>query len=305
MQTSLTIGNFDGVHLGHRALIQKTLALAQIAKTRPSLLTFEPHPREFLKIRPVPRRICSVQEKSRRIKLLGIENMTVQNFDLAFSSLSGDEFLDFVGKTFNPRHIIVGQNFYFGKNRQGDLKLLSAWSISQGIELEIVPPVCLDGNVVSSSEIRRAIESGEIIRASQLMGFTHRIDCEVVSGEGRGKTLGFPTLNSPLPRYPGIGEICLPPHGVYITNLHAGEATYPAITNFGNRPTFHAGSTEEFFETFLLNLNSNQGEPCMSFKQVTVEFLDRIRPERRFANKDELIQQIQLDVRLARQYHQR
>jgi riboflavin kinase/FMN adenylyltransferase len=299
MQSSLTIGNFDGVHLGHQQLIKRVIELANASGTKPSLLTFEPHPREFLGIRPIPSRICSVEEKLRRIRSLGLENIIIQEFNDAFSNLTAQAFLAWIIKSFNPKHVVVGKNFFFGKNREGNPDLMQAWGEQTGVTLEILEPVLIDNTIISSSEIRRSIKEGEIIRANKLMNFNHRIDCEVVTGDGRGRHLGFPTLNSPLPKQDGKSHLCLPPHGVYITRAHVEEKCFASVTNFGIRPTFHTGTSEEFFETHVLSEWSNR----LSFKHLSVEFLDRIRPERRFSSKEQLIEQIQQDIAIAKKFH--
>lgn len=301
--SALTIGNFDGVHLGHQALITRTIEESQRTSATPALLTFEPHPREFLGARPIPERICSIQEKLKRIESFGIKNITIEKFDKTFANLSAEEFLVSVKKHFSPTTIVVGKNFFFGKNREGTPDLLSKWGKAQNIKISVLEPVIIEGVVVSSSEIRRSIQEGELSRVKNLMGFNHVIECDVVPGDGRGKGLGFPTLNSPLPKLEGISKVCLPPHGVYITRTHLSDqgrpVALPSITNFGIRPTFYEAATNEFFESHVLSGWSDR----LSFKHISVEFLDRLRPELRFASKDELIKQIQLDIATANLHH--
>jgi riboflavin kinase/FMN adenylyltransferase len=300
MQSSLTIGNFDGVHLGHQELIKRVLNFSAKNKCEPKLITFEPHPREFLGIRPIPSRICSLKEKKRRINLFGISQIEVLNFDEKFSNQVPLDFLVWLTKTYNPRHIVVGKNFYFGKNRGGDTGLLKNWGEKENILIEIVEALKINDVTVSSSEVRHQIQEGKILKANFLMGIPLHFDLDVVSGDHRGRTMGVPTLNSPPPQdINSSSRFCLPPHGVYITRAYIDGQNYASLTNFGIRPTFHTSEEGEFFETHLLNYPHKE----LSCKSLSVEFLDRIRAELRFSSKEELLQRIQEDIRIARAFH--
>lgn len=301
MQSSLTIGNFDGVHLGHQELIKRVLDFAKKNNCEAKLLTFEPHPREFLGIRPIPTRICSLSEKKRRIATLGLTQVEVLKFNEAFSNQSPFEFLSWIKAQYNPKHIVVGKNFYFGKNRGGDVQLLSEWGKKESIQVEIVEALKTDSITVSSSEVRHQIQEGKILKANALMGLPLHYDLEVISGDHRGRTMGVPTLNSPPPRNqaPSSSRFCLPPHGVYITRSFIDGQSYASITNFGIRPTFHTSDEGEFFETHLLNYPHQE----LSCNHLSVEFLDRIRAELRFSSKEELLQRIQEDIRISKAFH--
>jgi riboflavin kinase/FMN adenylyltransferase len=298
MARAITIGNFDGVHLGHRALIQRAVELAGVA-SQAAVLTFEPHPREFLGIRPIPERLCSLDEKQRRIRMLGVDDIIVQKFDAAFANQTAEEFLDQLRKDFLPKHIVVGTNFFFGKNRSGNPKILQQWGQKNNVHIEVMEPLLHDGIIVSSTEIRIHVQSGNIKLANTICGFDFMLPMEVKSGDKRGRELGFPTLNSIPPQLPTPAKFCLPPHGVYITRLRCGEKSFAAITNFGIRPTFHNASAGEFFESHVLS----QWDDCLSSEHLSVDFIDRIRPEKRFDSKEALIQQIQEDIRIARLAH--
>jgi riboflavin kinase/FMN adenylyltransferase len=253
-----------------------------------------------LGIRPIPSRICSLKEKKRRINLLGISQVEVLNFDEKFSNQIPLEFLAWLKKTYQPRHIVVGKNFYFGKNRGGDTELLKNWGKNENIHIEIVEALKIDDATVSSSEVRHQIQEGKILKANFLMGLALRFDLDVVSGDHRGRTMGVPTLNSPPPLRPNSSSrYCLPPHGVYITRSLIEGQTYASLTNFGIRPTFHTSEEGEFFETHLLNYPHKE----LSCKSLSVEFLDRIRAELRFSSKEELLQRIQEDIHIARAFH--
>ena len=154
MQSSLTIGNFDGVHLGHQELIMRVLDFAKKNNCEAKLLTFEPHPREFLGIRPIPNRICSLNEKKRRIASFGLTQVEVLKFNEAFSNQSPFEFLIWIKAQYNPIHIVVGKNFYFGKNRGGDVQLLSEWGRKENIQIEIVEALKIDSITVYACHIR-------------------------------------------------------------------------------------------------------------------------------------------------------
>ena len=300
MQSSLTIGNFDGVHLGHQELIRRVLSFSTQNNCEAKVITFEPHPREFLGIRPIPSRICSLSEKKRRLTLLGIPHIEVLNFDLNFSNQTPLEFLSFLKKKYNPLHIAVGKNFFFGKNRGGDTEFLKNWGKKENILIEIVEALKVDSTTVSSSELRHQIKEGKILQANSLMGLPLHFDLEVVSGDHRGRTMGVPTLNSPPPQtHEPHSRFCLPPHGVYITRSFIDGQSYASLTNFGIRPTFHTSEEGEFFETHLLNYPHKE----LSCKHLSVEFLDRIRTELRFSSKEELLQRIQEDIRIAKAFH--
>lgn len=301
MQSSLTIGNFDGVHLGHQELIKRVLDFAKKNNCEAKLLTFEPHPREFLGIRPIPTRICSLNEKKRRIATLGLNQVEVLKFNEAFSNQSPFEFLNWIKDQYNPKHIVVGKNFYFGKNRGGNVQLLSEWGKKENIQVEIVEALKIDSTTVSSSEVRHQIQEGKILKANALMGLPLHYDLEVISGDHRGRAMGVPTLNSPPPRNqaPSSSRFCLPPHGVYITRSYIDGQSYASITNFGIRPTFHTSEEGEFFETHLLNYPHQE----LSCKHLSVEFLDRIRAELRFSSKEELLQRIHEDIRISKAFH--
>jgi riboflavin kinase/FMN adenylyltransferase len=300
MQSSLTIGNFDGVHLGHQELIKRVLTFSQKNNCLPRVVTFEPHPREFLGIRPIPSRICSLNEKKRRIQHFGISQVEVLNFDEKFSNQSPLDFLNWIKQSYNPLHIVVGKNFFFGKNRGGNTELLSSWGKKEKILIEVIDALKIDSITVSSSEVRHQIQEGKILKANSLLGIPLHFDLEVVSGDHRGRTMGVPTLNSPPPKNSNVASrFCLPPHGVYITRSFIEGRIYASLTNFGIRPTFHTSEEGEFFETHLLNYPSQE----LSCKRLSVEFLDRIRAELRFSSKEELLQRIQEDIRIARAFH--
>lgn len=298
MTRSLTIGNFDGVHLGHRALIGRVIELSQ-KKNPTAVLTFDPHPREFLGIRPIPARLCSEEEKKRRILSLGIDEMFVQKFDKDFSNLTAEEFLNWLVSKFDPEHVVVGKNFFFGKNRGGNPQVLLDWGKKSGVHVEVLEPVLHDGIIVSSTEIRVHVHSGNIKLANKICGFDFSLPMDTESGDARGRELGFPTLNSSPPQLSEPAKFCLPPHGVYVTRIRMGEKVLPSITNFGIRPTFHNATEGEYFETHVLS----GWEDRLSSKHFTVDFIDRIRAEQRFNNKEELIQRIQEDIRIARSQH--
>jgi len=295
---SITIGNFDGVHLGHRALIKRVTELAGNTCT-PSVLSFDPHPREFLGIRPIPTRLCSLEEKVRRIKSFGINDVHIQDFDTAFSNLKAEEFLAWLKNTFNPKHIVIGNNFFFGKNRGGNPEVLNEWGQQNGIHVEIFKPIEHDSIIVSSTEIRLHIQSGNIKLANKICGFDYSLPLLTIHGDARGRELGFPTLNAAPPKLSEPASYCLPPHGVYVTKIHIENKVLAGITNFGIRPTFHNATEGEYFETHVLS----GWDDRLSSKHFTVDFIDRIRPEKRFSDKDELIQRIQEDIKIARSLH--
>ena len=305
MTCALTIGNFDGVHRGHQVLLQKTIEYSTSKQIESIAYTFEPHPRELLGSRPIPERLCTPEDKIQKLKSFGIQKVHVQTFDRQFSDLTAIEFLTLLKNDFNPRYVVVGENFFFGRNRSGSSLDLINWGKSHQIDIEILPTIEIDGLKVSSSEIRTALNEGLIQKVNKMCGYPYSVSGIQVQGDGRGRVIGIPTLNLSVPRIRKRDSVdislCLPPHGVYVTLVKIENSTieYPAITNFGIRPTFYKEVGDEFFESHVLI----PWVKPMSESKITVKFLDRIRSEQRFASQDELLKQIQIDIAFARSFH--
>jgi riboflavin kinase/FMN adenylyltransferase len=302
-----TIGNFDGVHKGHIHLIEKCLAwkrMQQLANPavpfKTKVITFEPHPLEVLRPEIKVKRICSPEEKRERLLNLGADEVDILKFDSNMSQMDANVFLNFaIGERFRCGFLTVGENFKFGKNRGGDVKTLEKWCALSTPDRDITFHVAQiqnsDGEKVSSSKIRSLIESGQMVACSRLLGRNFSVTGRVVHGDKRGRLLGFPTANL-VPNTHQNYAICTPLNGVYFTHTTVGESIFPSITNVGVKPTVGSANTPLTIETHILDFTGDLYE-----KVITVEFLDRLRDEKRFGSLDELKQQIQIDTSSARQ----
>lgn len=292
---ALTIGVFDGVHCGHRRILRRVVALAAERGWKAAAMTFDPHPAMVVASQRAPRLLTTPTERTRLIHLEGINEVLVVPFTAEFSHLSPEEFVQRVllGQL-EARAVLVGHNFRFGFRHAGDTHLLEELGRRHGFLTEVIPAVRRRGRMVSSSEVRRLIEAGEVAKAARLLERPHGLEGEVVAGHGVGARLTVPTLNlSPA-------ETALPARGVYITRtrLLTGEAEPPwraSVTNVGLRPTFAGRALA--VETHLLDEWEGPAPP-----RIRVEFLRRLRPERKFATAEELKAQILRDAARARRY---
>jgi riboflavin kinase/FMN adenylyltransferase len=275
----VAVGEFDGVHLGHRAVIAGS----------DTVLTFEPHPLAVVRPEMAPRLITSLDVKAELVAALGVQELVVVPFDAAFARQSAREFVDdvLVG-TLGATHVAVGENFRFGHGARGDTSLLRA---DGRFEARVVPLVQADGEIVSSSHVRGLLQAGEVERAGALLGAPFRMTATVEHGEKRGRELGFPTANL----VPDPALVC-PGNGVYATRVswEGEEGTRCAATNVGVRPTFESG-LGLLVEAFVLDFDGD-----LYGRRFTVEFLRRLRGEQRFESAEALIEQMHLDVAAAR-----
>jgi riboflavin kinase/FMN adenylyltransferase len=279
----LTIGNFDGVHKGHQALIARTLAGCRERNLDCVLVTFRPHPRCVV----VPQKPhAPLNSRERRMELLadlGVERVLELPFTRAMAALTPEEFVNACLLPLNMRCLTVGHDFSLGRDRVGTVDVLRKIGESCSFAVEQVDPVIEDGEAVSSTRLRKMIANGDVRHAARLLGRFHGFSGEVAHGEGRGGKLGFPTANL-LP--PGV---LLPAFGVYATRMRVGERLLRAVTNVGVKPTF--GSADVTIESFLPDISEN-----LYGHSVFLEFVDRLREERRFDSARELTRQIDADV---------
>jgi riboflavin kinase/FMN adenylyltransferase len=264
---------FDGVHLGHRAVIEGS----------DTVVTFDPHPLSVIAPRSAPRLLTSLERKAELVAARGVQELVVIGFDREFASRSAQSFVDdvLVG-ALGATHVSVGENFRFGHKAQGDPELLRA---DDRFETRVVPLLEVDGEIVSSSHIRGLITGGAIQYADELLGAPFTIDGEVAHGDKRGRTLGFPTANL----VPADGYL-VPAHGVYACRAHVDGEAVPAATNVGVRPQFVTGRGE-LIEAFLIDWEGD-----LYGRVLRLEFLKRLRGERRFATVDALVDQMGQDV---------
>ena len=280
--SAVTIGNFDGVHLGHLALIERTLSRAELL---PTVLTFQPHPVRILAPEIAPPLISTLSDKRQLLANAGIQQILEQPFDRAFAGMSPHLFAQrILHDRLNAHHVIVGYNFTFGAHRAGSVDTLRTLGAQLGFSVEIVKPVSVNGLIVSSSKVREFILSGQVADAQRILGRYFSVEGEVVVGQQRGRLLGFPTAN-----IESTNEL-LPKIGVYAGWLAWDGVKHPAAINIGFNPTFE-GLTQPRIEAHVIDETalSLYGRACRVF------FHSRIRDEQKFDGVEALKQQIRLD----------
>ncbi|HEX5432129.1 MAG TPA: bifunctional riboflavin kinase/FAD synthetase [Bryobacteraceae bacterium] len=291
----LTIGKFDGVHSGHAWLLRQVIALARERNLRPSALTFDPHPACVVAPERAPRPLIPLEERCERIQELGIEQLFVLHFTAEIARLTPEEFVErFVHGVMQARIVLVGENFRFGYKQAGDPVVLRKLGERFGFEVRVVEPVRRRGRIVSTSEIRRLIEAGLVSKACRLLGRPYALSGDIVHGFGIGAKQTVPTLNLRPPAE------ALPGKGVYISRTDdlTGGRHWDSITNVGIRPTFGGG--ELSIETYLLDPLEGPAPSA-----IRVQFLKRVREERKFENPEALKRQILSDVARAQEYFRR
>ena len=286
--SAVALGAFDGIHLGHRAILGTAVALARQGKIRALACTVDRHPMEVLQPDRAPMPITTLEERLELIAGAGIDTTVVIPFTPAVASVEAKAFVqDVLVGTLVAREIVVGFNHRFGRGARGDAQLLESLAAPLGFRAHIVPALMVDGVAVSSSEIRAALQRGDLPNAERLLGRPYSIRGEVVRGAGRGRTLGFPTANVKTERPLGL------PVGVYVCRLLVGARQHQAVVNVGYRPTF--GETDLSVEAHVLDFAGDLYD-----QTVTLTFLRRLREERKFPSVDALKEQIALDVAAAR-----
>ncbi len=279
---SLAIGNFDGMHLGHQALLQANIHAANRLGKTPAVLTFEPHPREFFTPHNAPARLTTLREKLELLEVTGIKKVFICAFNKRFAAIGADEFLNILRERLNANTVLVGNDFKFGAKRLGDINSFK----TAGFDLIALPQVDLNGSRVSSTRVRNALAAGDLAEATQLLGRHYSISGKVVHGAKRGRELGFPTANIHMRHErPALT-------GVYAVKLQGLNA----IANLGVRPTI-AGVPKLLLETHVFDFNGDLYD-----QHVHVEFLHKIREEQKFESLDALKAQIAQDIGIAREY---
>jgi riboflavin kinase/FMN adenylyltransferase len=285
----LALGTFDGVHLGHQEVIRAAVRCARARSEGAAAavaVTFEPHPLEVLRPRPEPVLLTTLEERLALLAALGLDRTVVVPFDLEFSRTTAGTWLDqILAERLGARAVFVGSSHTFGHRREGTAERLVAWGEARGVSVTLVPAVRVGGEPVTSSRVRAALRDGAVEEAARLLGRRYTVHGEVVAGEGRGRTLGFPTANL----RPDSARKVIPGLGVYAAVAETGGRRYAAATNVGRRPTF--GGSGVSIEAHLLGYSGRlTGQP------MTLEFVRRIREERAFPGPDALAAQIAHDV---------
>jgi riboflavin kinase/FMN adenylyltransferase len=284
----LTIGNFDGVHLGHVALLEEVDSVARRVDAQSALLTFDPHPRCVLDPPHCPQSLTTVEEKQRLLDARGLDRLIVLGFTREVSAWGAEQFCDMLVEAFDVRALVVGHDFALGHKRQGDVAFLRDYGERHGFAVEQVGAVSAGDEVVSSSRVRTLVTEGDVSQAAALLGRPYFMDATVEHGEEVGRHLGFPTANLSI-----TADKCLPASGVYAMWVRVGDNWHPAATNVGYRPTF--GGDRLTVEAFLLDFSGD-----LYGREVRAAFMERLREERTYASVDELVVQIGRDVEQVR-----
>jgi riboflavin kinase / FMN adenylyltransferase len=283
----ISIGTFDGVHKAHRQIINKVLNLSRTNKLRSFLITFDPHPQEVLKNKsPEIKLLTTTREKLILFEELGIENVLVINFTREFSKTSAEDFYrKLVFAKIGLNHLVIGYDHVFGKNREGSFETLLNLGIELHFEIHRVEEIDVDGMAVSSTKIRHFLYEGNIEEANLLLGYEYSFEGIVSVGDNRGRTLGFPTINiKPL----AVNK-AMPKDGVYCVKVRCGNEWFYGMMNMGYRPTLTRGLTK------VLEVNIFDFERDIYGKEVTVKFYKKLRDEKKFSSKEELVAQLNED----------
>lgn len=284
----IAIGNFDGIHMGHQKILKFLTSEAKKLDLFSLILTFSPHPEKILGKGRI-KMIQTLEQRLREIKKFDVQIVLVLTFDRKFSKLSSQEFIQKIAlNTLKAREIIVGENFHFGRNREGDIHTLRHLSSKLNFKVSSIPPVVINRNIISSSLIRRLLHEGKIEKANVLIGRPYEIEGTVIKGKSRGKALGFPTANIQT-----ANDII--PSGVFITTVKIGSETFPSLTNVGYCPTFNQQDTN--IESYIMNFNT-----ILYGEKIRVHFIKKIRDEIKFNTPEKLAQQIKLDLQKAKTY---
>lgn len=281
---TIAIGNFDGVHRGHRALISETVAKAKELGRASGVMIFEPHPREFFQPAEPLFRLTPLNRKLALFEKLGLKLAFVQNFDQHFAQLSAQEFIERVLVAgLGVSHVIIGYDFYFGHKRAGNPQMLVDAGRDLGFGVTVMAPVAEAGEVFSSSAVRVYLAQGDVKGATHVLGDTWRVQGKIVGGAKRGTGMGFPTANIPMPKGTALA------HGIYAVRAHVDGAVHNAAAYLGTRPTFDNGMP--VLEVFLIDF---QGD--LYGHEMDVEFVDFIREDRKFHSAGALVVQMEKDV---------
>jgi riboflavin kinase/FMN adenylyltransferase len=286
---ALTIGNFDGVHRGHQSMLARLVEAAEDLRLPPAVLTFDPHPREFFAGADAPPRLSTLRAKLDLFRAYGVATAFVARFDARLASLTAEAFVhDVLERGLDARWVLVGDDFRFGRGRTGDLALLR--TNPRSFSVEAMRTVHVGGERVSSSAVRAALARGDVAHAAALLGRSFTITGRVAHGDKRGRDLGFPTANVTLRRPP-------PLTGIFAVRVH-GLSSVPraGVASIGVRPTVKTDG-KPLLEVFLLDFDES-----IYGRRITVEFLQKLRDEERYANLDALTRQIGRDVTQAREY---
>lgn len=278
----LTVGNFDGVHLGHQKLL-KSLKINTAQKT--VVATFDPHPVEYFDVNKAFRKLFTTTDQNKQMEALGVDYLLRLKFDQNLAKQSYEQFLSQFAKKLNIQRVVIGHDLKIGKGRGGDRFSIQNWCLNAGIGFEVIEPLVVEGHVVSSSYIKTLVEENKFDRVPKFLGRHYSIAGLVVHGDKRGRLMGFPTAN-----LIGQRSLYVPHFGVYQTQTLWKGLKYESITNVGKTPTFKTDDSVKI-ETHIFDFDNDIYDD-----EITVEFLKFIRSERKFSGIEEIKNQISLDI---------
>jgi riboflavin kinase/FMN adenylyltransferase len=285
----VALGNFDGVHIGHQTILKAAIERAQAAKGSALAVTFDPLPAKVLNPNRAPRLIMTPEDKHELLRSFGLHGVIVLTFSTALSMLTPEEFVrEYLRRRIGACEVVVGHNVSFGHKRAGNAEVMRQLGRQLGFDTIVVGPIERDGIAVSSTQVRAMISAGNMRSTAILLGRPHFLRGAVVHGRERGRTIGFPTANIQS------RTECLPPDGVYATRVVLVEGSYPSITNIGMRPTF--GEPERTIEAHIFDFNRDIYD-----REIKLEIIERIRPERKFESAQTLAAQIASDLQRAKE----
>jgi len=284
-ESMLSIGVFDGVHLGHQQLLAELLKQAQKRGMTPGVVTFRHNPENLLTNQSKLLSLTDIEEKQKLLKQAGVSMVIPLSFTPELSQLSAKQFVELLQKYLKMRGIVVGEDFALGKNREGNTENLKKLGKEMGFDVTVVPPLVINGEVVSSTTIRKALADADMKKVHNLLGRSYELTGKVVTGYGRGTGLGFPTANIEVG-----GDRALPPDGVYTGWAHLNGNAYQAMTNIGKNPTF--GENRRTIEAFLIDYKGDLYDA-----NLKLEIVARLREEKKFESVDELKKQVAADIK--------
>ena len=288
----VTIGTFDGVHAGHRAIIERIINLAKERNGESVLVTFEPHPRFLINPNHNLKLLTTLEEKKQLLEELGLDHLIIAPFSTEFAEQDASQYVeDFLIKKISPSVLVIGYDHHFGKGRSGNYELLKQYAKAGHFRLEEISKQLVDDAHVSSTAIRAALDTGDIIEANKLLQSKFQLSGQVVLGDQKGRTIGFPTANLK----PASNKKLIPANGVYAIMVYVNKQAYKAVMNIGYRPTV-TSEKELRLEIHIFNFDKDIYD-----ENLKVEFIERIREERKFESFEDLKKQIEIDCERAQE----
>lgn len=289
--SAITIGTFDGVHVGHRQIINKLIENAKQNNLRSAIITFFPHPRMVLQKGTDLKLLSTLAEKTNLLEKLGLDCLIVQPFTKEFSRLTALEFVrDILVQKLNIKKLVIGYDHHFGRNREGSFEQLKEYGIAYGFGIEEIPVKDIENVAVSSTKIRTALETGDIVKANSYLGYEYTLNGTVIHGRGLGKEWNYPTINIQIDEYYKL----IPKSGVYVIKTIINNLQLFGIMNIGFRPTIDGKN--QTIEVHLLDFNDN-----LYGKTINVQLAYRLRDEQKFESVEALFSQIKRDEQVARE----